>query len=274
MTIDILLACLRAIPRPAEAEEWLLTNPTVVPRGTVPADYRRAVQDMLVAMGVISAETGEVTSPIAYYFVQSLLASLRDGALTPAAWQGAASDDRAGIGARLVRLLETHRASSLKNPAPLRVIQAVMAVIKARRGTEDVYLMQYDKRAEQFQPIGGKQENFDADSEAALTRELCEELEIEGLQPGRDFELRPVVDHVHSMEVSPTVYLITQYDHSFYHVTNIRFPVPTDQYTRWISAAELADGRTHDGLAISGLLDEHVRNAMATLEYSLPHPVG
>src|SRR5438128_10325271 len=99
----------------------------------------------------------------------------------------------AGSGTRIVHLLQDSRLACSVNPTPLRTIRAVMAVIKARRGDEDVYLMQYDHKAEQFQPIGGKQEVTDASSEAALTRELCEELALANLTPGEDFRIRSLV---------------------------------------------------------------------------------
>ena len=65
------------------------------------------------------------------------------------------------------------------------VIEAVIGIIKARRGDDDVYLMQYDEKAEQFQPIGGKREAFDVSTHAALTRELCEELALDNLKKQR-----------------------------------------------------------------------------------------
>jgi 8-oxo-dGTP pyrophosphatase MutT (NUDIX family) len=170
--------------------------------------------------------------------------------------------------------LEETRLACSPNPTPLRIIRAVIAVIKARRSDEDVYLMQYDHKAEQFQPIGGKQEVTDASSEAALTRELCEELSLANLTPGQDFRLRPLVEHVQLMEVSASVHVVTQYDHGFYHLTDIRFPLKTDHATRWIGASELAEGKTRDGLAVSSLIDDTLPGILTTLPYSLSAPVA
>jgi 8-oxo-dGTP pyrophosphatase MutT (NUDIX family) len=269
MSTDALLACLTAIRPPAHVEEWLRISPPMPSEAEPPHDYRRAVRDVLLALGVLSTETGEVTSPMAYYFVQSLLHLAQDGALTPDSWRGLAGEGCAGSGARLVHLLEETRLHCSANATPLRIIRAVMAVIKARRGDDDVYLMQYDHKAEQFQPIGGKQEVTDASSEAALTRELCEELLLANLTPGRDFRIHPLAEHVQFAQVSASVHLVTQYDHGFYHLTDIRFPVQTDRATRWISATELAEGKTRDGLFVSSLMDDHMPGVLSSLPYSL-----
>ncbi len=266
-----LLACLRAIRPPANVEEWVQISP---PAPDMPGgDYSRAIRDLLAALGVVSEKTWDITSPNAYYLVQSLVHSIEDGALTSASWQGRTGDGCAGTGARLVHLLEENRLTCVDNPTPVRIIQAVIAVIKARRGDQDVYLMQYDEKAEQFQPLGGKRELSDPSAEAALARELCEELLIDHLTPGEDFQIRPLAEHVTMAEVSASVHLVTQYDHSFYHLTDIRFPLNTDHVTRWISAAELAARRSRDGLAVSSLLDDDMPGVLPTIGYSIAGPV-
>lgn len=268
MTPEKLLTCLRAVQPPAGVEEWLRTLQPAAEDVVPSEDYRRAVHDVLVSLGVLSGTTGEVTSPMAYYFVQSLLCSIQDGAFKPAIWQGSMGEDCAGGGARLVHMLEENRLACCANPTPLRVVQAVTAVIKARRGGDDVYLMQYDEKARQFQPIGGKQELTDASNEAALTRELCEELSIAALRPGQDFQIHPLVEHRRLTEVSGSLHVITQYDHSFYHLTDIRFPVKTDHWTRWITGSELAAGRTSDGYAITALFEDSMPGVLPTLDTS------
>jgi 8-oxo-dGTP pyrophosphatase MutT (NUDIX family) len=189
--------------------------------------------------------------------------------LTAESWRGLPDEGCAGSGARLVRLLEETRLACASTPTPLRVVRAVTAVIKAPQGTQDVYLMQYDQKARQFQPIGGKQEAFDADGVAALTRELCEELNIAALTPGQDFVVYPLTQNVQVSEVSASVHVVTRYDHSFYHLTDIRFALPIDSSTRWITADEMAAGRTTDGLAITSLFEDYLPGILPTLGYSL-----
>jgi hypothetical protein len=273
MIPEALVACLRDFGPPANVEEWLrVDKKTADPAGNAPNEaYRRGVRDLLTALGVISGETGEASSPMAYYFIQSLLHSIRDNALSPSNWTGLRGDGCGGTGLQIVHLLEENRLQCTPQPTPLRVIEAVIGIIKARRGDEDVYLMQYDDKAEQFQPIGGKREAYDASTHAALTRELCEELALNNLTLGQDFSLRPIMEHIKRREVSASVHVVTEYDHSFYLLTDVRFPVVTDHMTRWISAAEVAAQRTIDGRAITRLLDERM---MSGLGYSLMESVS
>jgi 8-oxo-dGTP pyrophosphatase MutT (NUDIX family) len=272
MTIETLLACLQDIQPPADIEEWIRTPAAGVPARALSTDYRQGVRDVLAAFGVLS-ENGEPASPMAYYFIQSLLRTIQDGALDAASWQDGLTEPCSGIGSRLVHLLEQHRLECAPVAEPLRVVEAVTAVIKARRAGGDVYLMQYDEKARQFQPLGGKREAFDANSEAALARELCEELSIATLTPGTDFRAHPIVEHVQMKEVSASLHVVTAYDHSLYHLTDVRFPLHTDHVTRWITAAELAARKTTDGLAITSLMDDHAPGILPTLGYSLPEPL-
>ncbi len=269
MSLEMLLACLNTLPRPEDIEDWVSAGEKDRFTASISADYRQAVQDMLTLLGAMSG--GAYSSSMAYYFVRSLIASAQDKALTSASWQGRQGCE--GFGASLVRLIESHRVNCLESPTPLRSVETVMAVIKARRGAESVYLMQYDKGAGQFQPIGGKREPTDPTNEAALTRELCEELEIASLLPGHDFNIRPLKEHAKINTVSASLNIITQYDHSFYLLTDIRFPLRLDSITRWITEAEYLAGKTTDGLSISKLIDEEMPGILPTLGYSLAEPI-
>ncbi len=272
MTTETLLACLQDIQPPADIEEWIRTAAVGGHGRALPADYRQGVRDVLTAFGLLTGN-GEPASPMAYYFIQSLLHTVQDGALDTTSWQEGLTGPCSRIGSQLVHLLEQHRLECAPAATPLRVVEAVTAVIKARRAGGDVYLMQYDEKACQFQPLGGKREAFDASSEAALARELCEELSIATLTPGTDFRAHPIVEHVQMKEVSASLHVVTAYDHSLYHLTDVRFPLHTDHATRWITAAELAAHKTTDGLAITSLMDDHAPGVLPTLGYSLPEPL-
>jgi hypothetical protein len=264
-----LLACLQAIHSPADVEEWVQANKVERSDAKPPAEYSQGVYDVLAALGVLTGSSKVPVSPMAYYFVQSLMHTIAEGTFTSESWQRLAGDVCGGIGARLVDLMEANRLACSPEPTPLRVIGVVTAVIKARRSDGDVYLMQYDEKAEQFQPIGGKQETTDASNQAALIRELCEELTMPNLIPGEDCRINPIVEHAHILEVSNSLHVITQYDHSFYHLTDVRFPIQTDHITRWISAYELLAHKTRDGYAITSLFDDHLPGILPTLGYSL-----
>jgi 8-oxo-dGTP pyrophosphatase MutT (NUDIX family) len=267
---DSLLACLGAIRRPDDVEAWVADDDGVSVDG-IPEPYRRAIHDLLTAIGLIDPQTGALVSPNAYYFVRSLRNAIRERALTDGSWRGPAEDACAGAGARLLRLLEMHRAMCVAQPVPMRAVSAVLAIIKARRGDSDVYLMQYDRAAGQFQPLGGKREESDSSNEAALVRELSEELALDGLAAGRDFAILPLAEHVRSRAVSASLNVITEYEHSFYHLTNVRFPLMTDSDTRWITAVELARGRTDDGRRVSRLVVDVLAAVLPGLDYSVEH---
>ena len=69
---DTLLACLRSVAAPANVEEWLL--PDVGGAADIEllqqsSGYAQGIHDLLMALGVVS-QTGDATSPMAYYFVQ------------------------------------------------------------------------------------------------------------------------------------------------------------------------------------------------------------
>src|SRR5215831_4990107 len=138
MTIEALTACLRAIQPPAKTEEWVRAEGSTpsenLTENQPPEEYCRAVQDVLALLGVVSEKTGQIASPTAYYFIQSLLYSRRDEVLSPAVWQG--KDGCESLGGTLVNLLEAHRLNCCPTPTPVRVVEAVMAVIKGRRGNE------------------------------------------------------------------------------------------------------------------------------------------
>lgn len=270
---DRLLACLRSFARPAEVEAWLVDgkSPAQGSGGPpIPPEYRQAVHDLLAVLGVISPQTGHIASAMGYHFVQSLLRTAEENALTPDNWQGAPGEGCSGTGASMVQLIEKHRLTCIPDAEPLRLIQAVMAIIKARRGNTDVYLMQYDHGARQFQPIGGKREASDTDNEATLVRELHEELSLERVRPGHDFRVEMVAEHVRIRAISASTQILTHYEHSFYQLLDVRFPLNTDALTRWISATELANGRTEDGYAISMILDDYLPGILPRLTYSLP----
>lgn len=271
-----LLACLAALPRPDDAEEWVEAAAPDV-QTTVPPEYRRAILDLLTMLGALNTDGTAFNAPMGYYLTRSLIALAQDAADSqPAlaqAWHGRKSNLREGFGARLVNVLETFRGEGLPNPTPLRTITAVAAIIKARRGADDVFLMQHDSAAEQYQPIGGKREIFDANDEAAMIRELCEELALESVTPGRDFTLQLVGEVRGEQKVSSSLQLLTRYSHTYFHFTEVRFPLNTDEQTRWLTLTELEAGRTADGVTISTLLSALPPGTLAKLPYSTAEEV-
>jgi 8-oxo-dGTP pyrophosphatase MutT (NUDIX family) len=172
-------------------------------------------------------------------------------------------------------LFEANRLQATAHPAPMRVVRVVTGVFKARRRRDgaDLYLMQFDHRAGRYQPIGGKCEAGDVSNEAALLREICEELVVADLRPGVDLVIEPLLEHVQTAEVSASLGVITQYDHNFFLVKTVRFPIRIDADTRWLSERELLAGRADDGRAVTPLLHSHMAALLPALPYSLADAV-
>lgn len=269
---ESLIACLKSFARPDDPEASRLIHATGEV-ATLPEGYRAALTDLLCALGVLAEDRETFSSPMAYYFAQSLIRIVRDSAFGPEQWVGKPDSGCTGLGARLVRLLELQRLECVPDPSPIRVVAAVTAVIKARRGHDDVYLMQWDSGANQFQPIGGKIDPEDASGQAALIREVGEELDREDLIPGEDYQINVLQENVRTSMISNTIHVITAYDLSFYQLTHLRFSIPTDSITRWVSRAEMLSGRTDDGRRVSGILTENIRALLDTLPYSYSAPL-
>lgn len=270
MSWEDLIACLQAYPRPADAESWVVETHLIHARQPDPA-YREAVKDVLESLGVL--REGRCTSAAAYLFVRSLLQAVHEGGLAPAVWGSAKSSSLGATGATLLAALEQHRLNAQESATPLRRVVAVMSVIKGRAAEGDVFLMQYDSGSRWYQPIGGKRDPEDESNIAALARELQEELNLPHIQLGRDFQVTPLREDIHERSVSKTLNVLTEYSHNFYYVNAVRFALPTDSETRWLTLAEIQAGRAADGRAVSPLLRLHVADRLAGLPYSLSEGV-
>lgn len=259
MSFERLIASLRRLTQQVDGD----------PSSAVPSPYEDALRDLFKALGILSKDGQTFSTRTAYFFAQSLLRCVEEDALTASAWHGTPDEPCSGIGALLTQALEQHRRVCSPHPQPLRVIRAVAAIIKARRNGEDVYLMQYDAPARQFQLLGGKREHEDDSNAATLVRELREELLMDHLLPGRDFTLYPLVEGVRETSVSDSVYVLSAYEHSFYQLLDVRFNLPTDEHTRWLTSQEVVSGQTRDGLKVSRLIATYLAEILPSLRYSL-----
>ena len=217
------------------------------------SDYARGVLDVLRLLGLISGHDAP-SDEVAAMFIESLRAHLADGVVVGLRWGDLDAQGLRGVD--ILRAIETARAAAVTSPTPARTVRIAQAVIKGRRGSEDLYLMQYDAHAGCYQPLGGKQDAGDADSAAALRRELMEELRLDAL-PGPDLcTLTLLRADWQKTAPSPTYGILTRYSADFYTVSAIRFPIALTGGTRWIARAEIAARRTADGKAITSLYEE------------------
>jgi 8-oxo-dGTP pyrophosphatase MutT (NUDIX family) len=219
------------------------------------SDYERGVCDLLRLLGWL--EDGlppDANEDVRAMLIGSLRAHLEDGVAVGLDWNDL---DREGLrGVDLLRAVEAARLAAVGQPAPARVVKAAQAVIRASRGGEDLYLMQWDAHAGRYQPIGGKLAAGDADTAAALRREMMEELGLAAI-PGPELcALALLRSGWRTMAVSATYGLLTAYEMDFYAVSGIRFPIRVDADTRWLTFTEIAGQMAADGRAVSPVYAE------------------
>lgn len=220
--------------------------------------YAQGVIDLLELMGLTDAEagggraapTGEVTGMA----LESLKAHLRDGIQIGPDWNDLSRPAPRGVD--ILRAIEEARLAAVDAPTPGRVVTVTQGVIKKRLGDVDHYLMQYDRHAGQYQPIGGKVDPADADPAEALRREMMEELALGRLPGPADCALSPIGTDWHTTRLSATYGILTGYTFHFYQVTIAAFTFPTEKGTRWLSRAEIVNGQAADGRAISTIYPE------------------
>jgi 8-oxo-dGTP pyrophosphatase MutT (NUDIX family) len=219
-------------------------------------DYARGALDVLRLMGLARLSGGKVepADEVAGMLIDSLRAHLADGVAVAVDWGDL---DAAGFrGVDLLRAIEAARIERVDKPTPGRVVEVTQGIVKARRGDRDVYLMQFDAHAGRYQPIGGKKDPTDADTAEALRREMMEELGLDSL-PGPDqCRLTPVRVDWLTTTISATYGIVTAYAMDFYHVGDLRFDIPTDADTRWLTREEIAAQQAADGRAISTVYQE------------------
>ncbi|MBN1122870.1 MAG: NUDIX domain-containing protein [Anaerolineae bacterium] len=213
--------------------------------------YARGVLDVLRLSGLVRLAGGklEPADEVAGMLIDSLRAHLADGVVVGIEWGDLDAEGFRGVD--LLKAIEAARIERVDEPTPGRIVQVTQGIIKARRGDQDVYLMQYDAHAGRYQPIGGKKDPEDADTAEALRREMMEELGLDSL-PGPDqCTLTLVKADWRTTTISATYGIVTAYAMDFYHVHDLTFEVPTDADTRWISREEIATEQASDGRPIS-----------------------
>ncbi|HEC22915.1 MAG TPA: hypothetical protein ENI95_08360 [Chloroflexi bacterium] len=220
------------------------------------SEYARGVLDVLSLLGLVApqGERSVPTGKVPRMVLDSLRAHLQDGVTVGLRWDDLDADGLRGVD--VLRAIEEARREAVPDPTPGRVVRVAQAVIKAHRDGEDLYLMQYDRHAGRFQPIGGKQDPADPDLHATLRREMAEELGLSHPPGPEACTLHLLHADWRTTILSPTYGILTAYSINLFHVGAIRFPIATDGETRWLRREEIVVGRAEDGRAVSQVYPE------------------
>jgi 8-oxo-dGTP pyrophosphatase MutT (NUDIX family) len=225
------------------------------------SDYAQGALDVLHLLGLVEDRGGslEPAGEVSALVLNSLRAHLRDGVRFGFDWDDLDAEGVRGVD--VLRAVEAARARAVPDPTPGRVVTVVQSIIKTRSGGEDRYLMQYDRHARRFQPLGGKLERNEYDLGRALRRELAEELALDA-PPGPDLCKLVLLDEGwQTVAPSATYGVLTHYTFAFFHVVNVRFPIRIDGDTCWLTRDDIVQGRTGDGRAISPIYLEALGQA-------------
>lgn len=146
-------------------------------------------------------------------------------------------------GASFLYALEHRRIAISQDVEPSRHEQVAQVLITRHGETGSLeFLMQYDENAGQYQFIGGRMKDTDADMLATLTREIAEEISP-SMQLGRDYDLSLVLDKVTlPVSLSPTFGALTSYTFTIYHMQGLRLSLQVGGADRWVGIAEIERG--------------------------------
>ena len=203
---------------------------------TPDTDYATGVSDLLALFGL---RHGDATTDEVAMMIGSLRAHLQDNAVLDINW------------AEILKFAEAMRAESVASPTPARVITAVQGIIKKHEDATDHYLMEYDRGADQFQPLGGKQDSDDEPLTETLRREIMEELSLDTLP---DLTATLLKADWSLTELSPTYGILTRYSFHFYHVTQINIEIPLSDDIHWITREAMSNNRTDDDRPVTTIL--------------------
>lgn len=152
-------------------------------------------------------------------------------------------------GQKFVFNIEQNRIKNLRDKTPLRKNNVVQLIIKARvKGLDEpAFLMQFDKKAERFQHIGGKIEHRDKSSKITIERKLKEEL---NLSENCKFTIKSALKGISFNTISLTYGIYTEYKFEYFEI-NFSKKISPSRLDRWITLGEIIEGYTNDGIRVA-----------------------
>ncbi|MER7961073.1 NUDIX hydrolase [Streptomyces ardesiacus] len=237
-----------------------------------------AVLALVGLFGVLRTETTTdgtpttaVVSPQAAYFLRGLASYLRSGHEMLDNWEragtvtGPYTDHQVLAGPQFLYLAESRRLSLDPGAVPLREVDVVQVVVKARRrgrGGRAHYLLQYDERARQYQLPGGHVRTTDADHRAAAIRELEEELAGYHHDPDRDVLTNLGV--IEAVQPSRTFGAVTAYRVTFFQLKTASDRLVLGPGSHWTREEQILDPAFRIGQASLNV------TALSQLDATLP----
>jgi 8-oxo-dGTP pyrophosphatase MutT (NUDIX family) len=200
----------------------------------------------------------KASSQTAHYFLRSLAQFVKRGITLTTNWEREGLSSNVSpvqvitSGPQLLYVMEQIRTEVRGDTTPIREVAVSQAIIKARiwgKGKE-VYLVQYDEKAHQYQLIGGRQRRGESDPLTVMTREIAEELHENDLQYPQDYELVPLASDLNFRVLSPTFGAFSSYHFTVYRAIFKQRQLALGQADRWVTLDELLAGQTNDGQRI------------------------
>ncbi|PDW04550.1 NUDIX hydrolase [Candidatus Viridilinea mediisalina] len=238
--------------------------------GVQDQEYLLGVVDMVATMGLVRLTSDGlgawVVSPAAGWALRAWCDLVAAEAPLVADWQGAGVTPGEQLrhpfakGANFLAALDQRRQEVLPGSLAVREIEAAVGLVAQSRAADEwAFLFTFDQAAGAWQLPGGRREYTDASLEAALLRELREELAVELHMPD-DLHLRALPPPFVGMRTSPTYGLRSRT--CFYpFLVTLQHELPlVTPHVRWLTMAEVQAGRAADGACVAAEPLLHVLN--------------
>ncbi len=248
---QLLAAWLRAIPQSRHAPRPLADLPGGLGIG-------QGLAILLQVWGAVElSEAGiRAVSQPAYYFLHSLAAWAETNGSIVLDWsdqQGTMAAASLRHGTSLVYWLEQERWRRDPQAPPIRHTLAAQVLI-VQASAPPTFLVQWDDRAGAYQLIGGRQKvdrNWVEPILETAAREVEEELRGQVHLAAGDFRLEPLATFSGVVRLSPSFGALTAYQFHFFQAVDLP-PLQLGPTDRWVTRAELLEGRTSDGIPVRG----------------------
>ena len=190
-------------------------------------------------------------SEVARFFLKSLALYVRYGVGLIEDWErhteAATGDALPLLGPDFVLAMERRRVFQYGLLEPIRTERPCQLVVKAfsRSRNTAVYLMQYDRFAQQYQLISGKP-RIGESARDTIERAIRMKITPSFLVSGADYHLLLLQEEVVTRQLSPTVGAFTEYHFSIFTAAFKR-PLSLGEFDRWVTEEELFFGRLEGG---------------------------